>query len=146
MDLPSFLPAPLATDPGCPEMSAFVRPEKDVVLALALAAGTTVAAAAAQAGVCDRTARRKLQRPEFRRLVADLRGELVARALGRLADAMTRAADALAALLDTPDDRVRLRTARAVLSLGIRLRDSVDLSGRVRELEEELARAQEAAP
>jgi hypothetical protein len=127
-------------------MSAFVRPEKDVTLALALAAGASQADAARQAGLTDRTARRKLARPGFRRLVAELRGELIARALGRLADNMTRAADALAGLLDSDDDRLRLRTARALLSLGLRLRDSVDLSERVRELEEELAQKQEVTP
>ncbi|HEY1376613.1 MAG TPA: hypothetical protein VGF55_07455 [Gemmataceae bacterium] len=127
-------------------MSHSVASEKDVCLAAALAAGTPIGTAATQAGVSRRTVERKLARPDFRRLVADLRGELVARALGRLADTMTRAADALAALLDTPDDRVRLRTARAVLSLGVRLRDSVDLTERVHELEQDLARAQEAAP
>jgi hypothetical protein len=127
-------------------MSAFVRLEKDVTLALALAAGASQADAARQAGLTDRTTRRKLARPGFRRLVAELRGELIARALGRLADNMTRAADALASLLDSDDDRLRLRTARALLSLGLRLRDSVDLSERVRELEEELAQKQEVTP
>lgn len=127
-------------------MSHFVASEKDVSLAVALAAGGTVTAAAAAAGVNRRTAHRKLRSPEFRRLVADLRGELVGRALGRLADNMTRAADTLAGLLDDPDPRLRLRTARAVLTLGARLRDSVDLTDRVRDLEAELARTQEAAP
>jgi hypothetical protein len=125
-------------------MSQIDASEKDVVFALALASGTTTAAAAVQTGVSRRTLERRLAEPEFRRLVADLRGQLVARALGRLADTMTRAADALAGLLDTPDDRVRLRAARAVLSLGTRLRDSVDLTERVHELEQELARAQAA--
>ncbi|HEY1376629.1 MAG TPA: helix-turn-helix domain-containing protein [Gemmataceae bacterium] len=146
MDLPLALAVPLAPDLNCPKMSQNVPPEKDVVLAMALAAGFPQGEAAERVGVNRRTVYRKLRRPEFRRLVADLRGELVARALGRLADNMTRAADALAALLDTADDRVRLRTARAVISLGLRLRDSVDLTERVHDLEQDLARAQEVAP
>src|SRR5205814_1019551 len=127
-------------------MSRPVASEKDVNLALALASGAGTAAAAAKAGVSQRTVQRRLGSPDFRQLVADLRADLIARALGRLADNMTRAADALAGLLDDPDGRVRLRSARAVLTLGVRLRDSVDLTDRVRELEQEVARKQEVVP
>lgn len=127
-------------------MSPPVAPEKDVLIALALAAGDGTESAAGKTGVSQRTVQRKLGRPNFRRLVADLRGELIARALGRLADNMTRAADALAALLDCEDVRVRLRAIRALLSLGLRLRDSVDLTDRVRELETELERKQGVQP
>jgi F420-0:gamma-glutamyl ligase len=121
-------------------MSGFVRLEKDSTLAMALASGESVGAAAEQAGVTDRTVRRKLSDPEFRRQVADLRGELMSRALDRMTDNMTRAADVLAGLLDEQNPAVRLRAARSLLTLGLRLRDSIDLNNRIRDLEDELAR------
>jgi hypothetical protein len=124
-------------------MSPNVPPEKDVILALALASGLPVGAAAEQAGVDRRTVSRKLADPAFRRQVAEFRGELIATALGRLADNMTRAADAVAALLDAPEPGLRLRAARTLFSFGLRLRDSVDVGDRVRDLEAELARRQE---
>jgi hypothetical protein len=127
-------------------MSPNVGPEKDPLLALALASGVSTAAAADQTGISQRTVERRLADPAFRRQVAEFRGQLIATALGRLADNMTRAADAVAALLDAPDPGLRLRAARALFSFGLRLRDSVDLGDRVRELEAELARQQEVVP
>jgi hypothetical protein len=121
-------------------MSPNVPREKDVVLALALAAGTAVGAAAEQAGVDRRTASRKLADPALCRQVAEFRGQLIAAALGRLADNMTRAADAVTTLLDDPDPRLRLRAARILFNFGLRLRDAVDVGDRLRDLEAELAR------
>ena len=120
-------------------MSAFVRSGKDSALALALAGGSQAKDAVPQAGVTDRTIRRKLADPSFRRLVTDLRDELIGRALGRLADNMTLASDEIAALLKAENPALRLRAARAMLTFGLRLRDSVDLTDRVREIERDLA-------
>jgi hypothetical protein len=127
-------------------MSPNVGPEKDSLLALALASGQSTAAAAEQAGISQRTVERRLADPAFRRQVADFRGELLATALGRLADNLTRAADTVAALLDAPEPHHRLRAARTLFSFALRLRDAVDLGDRVRDLEAELARRQEALP
>jgi hypothetical protein len=121
-------------------MSGFVRLEKDSTLAMALASGESVGTAAEQAGVTDRTVRRKLATPEFRRQVAELRAELMSRALDHMTKNMTRAADVLAGLLDEQNPAMRLRAARSLLTLGLRLRDSIDLNDRIRDLEEELAR------
>jgi hypothetical protein len=88
-------------------MSQNVPPAKRTLLA----AGTPVGAAAEQAGVSRRTVERCLARPAFRRLVARFRGDMLATALGRLTDNMTRAADAVAALLDAPEPHIRLRAA-----------------------------------
>jgi len=59
---------------------------------------------------------------------------------------MTRATDSLVSLLDVNDPAVKLRAARTVLSLALRLRDSVDVSDRISELEAELARKQGVVP
>ena len=96
-----------------------------------------------RAGSTGRTIYRKLDDPAFRSLVAEYRDRLIATALGRIADAMTRGADVLAEMLESPKDHIRIRAARALISLGLRLRESVDLTARMREVELELARRQE---
>ena len=123
-------------------MSANVPSEKDVILTIALASGTTIDAAADQAEVCRKSVSRRLSDPEFRKFVIEYRDSIVAETLGKMASNMTRGADALAVLLDADDVKGRLR---AVHSLGMRLRDSVDLSECVRQLEEELDRKQGVA-
>jgi len=127
-------------------MSQNVAPAKRTLLALALAAGTPVGTAAEHAGISRKTVQRCLARPAFRRLVARLRGDRLAAALGRRTDNMTRAADTVAALLDAPEPHLRLRAARALMSLGLRFRDSVDVTDRIRDLERELARRQGIDP
>jgi hypothetical protein len=127
-------------------MSHNVAPGKKSLLAWALASGSSIAQAAEQFGISRRTVERHLARPAFRRRVARLRGELIANALGRMADNMTRAADTVSRLLDSDNPVVALRAARALLSLGLRLRDSVELADRIDQVENELARRQEIAP
>jgi hypothetical protein len=113
--------------------------EKDTTLALALASGTSIADAATKIGVCRQTVYRKLEEPDFARLVCEFRDKLIAVALGRIADNLTRAADALAGLLDSSEPHIRIRAARALFSMGVRLRDSLDLTARMRAVETELA-------
>jgi hypothetical protein len=117
-------------------MAAFGRGKGDDALALALASGQTLRDAAAAAGIGERTASRRWADPAFRRRVDELRADLVARALGRLADGMAEAADVLRALLaaGTPP-AVRLGAARSLLELGCRLRESVELEARLTALE-----------
>jgi hypothetical protein len=111
------------------------RRNADEALALALASGQTLRAGAAAAGVAERTATRRWADPAFRRRVGELRGELVGRALGRMADGMADAADVLRQLLAAQSESVRLGAARALLELGVRLRESVELESRLVELE-----------
>jgi hypothetical protein len=105
-------------------------------LALALASGQTVRAAADATGIGERTATRRWADPDFRRRVGELRGDMVQRALGRMADGMAEAAHVLRALLDasTPP-AVRLGAARTLLELGTKLRESVELEARIAALE-----------
>ena len=116
------------------------QPIDDSVLAMALASGATHVAAAQQAQTSERTVRRKLADPAFRALVGDYRNQLIAGALGRMAESMTRAADALVAMLDAPEAHIRVRAARSLLSLGVRLQDSVDTANRIQAVEVELER------
>ena len=112
------------------------RESADEALALAIAGGQTLRDAAASAGLSERTARRRWDDDAFRRRVAEMRGEMVNRALGQLADGSTEAAATLRSLLaDGTPPAVRLGAARALLELGSKLRESVELANRVDELE-----------
>jgi HEAT repeat protein len=52
-----------------------------------------------------------------------------------MTDGMTEAADQLRQLLAAESESVRLGAARALLELGVRLRESVDLEARIAALE-----------
>ena len=116
-------------------MAGSGRRNADEALALALATGQTLRGAAAANGIGERAATRRMADPAFRRRVGELRGEMVSRALGRMADGMADAADKLRELLAAESESVRLGAARALLELGTKLRESVELADRVDELE-----------
>ena len=104
-----------------------------------LAGGGTIAEAAADAGVDERTVYKwKADDPQFRARVCELRAEMVSRALGKLSDTMTRASDVLAALLASEDEDVRHRAAKAVIELALRVREQVDLDDRLAAVERAL--------
>jgi hypothetical protein len=111
------------------------RRNADEALALALATGQTLRDAAAAVGIGERTATRRWADAAFRRHVAELRGEMVARALGKMADGMSDAAGKLRELLAADSESVRLGAARALLELGAKLRETVELGSKVEELE-----------
>ena len=111
----------------------------DVSLAQALASGATVAEAARQAGIGERTAYRRLTNPAFRRRVAQIQHAMARRALGRMTEGMSLAAEKLLQLMNTEDHRIQLRAARTLLDLGPRLRDSVELEARLVDLEQQRA-------
>jgi transposase-like protein len=108
---------------------------KREAVALALASGKTAKAAAAECGVGERTVGLWLADDAFRRRVGALRGEMVARATGRMADGMTEAADQLRELLTAESESVRLGAARSLLELGVKLRESTELEERLADLE-----------
>lgn len=107
---------------------------------MALASGCTATAAAEQFGICRKTVHRLLAKPAFRRMIAKIRDQMMAAAVGRMADHMALAADALIHLLESADAAVRLRAARAILGLGLRLHDAIDVTQRLRALEDDLGR------
>lgn len=112
------------------------RRNADEALALALATGRTLRDAAGTSGVSERTAARRWADPAFRLRVSQLRGDMVQRSLGRMADGMGEAADVLRQLLAAESESVRLGAARSLLELGVRLRESVELERRLAELEQ----------
>jgi HEAT repeat protein len=67
-------------------------------------------------------------------------------ALGRVADGLTLASHKLLDLLDDPNPHVRLRAARTLFYISVKLRESVDTEDRLDEVERELARHKAVAP
>jgi hypothetical protein len=111
------------------------REGADLPLALALAMGKTIADAAVEAGISERTARRRLSSVKFRRKIHAIRSRMMERTLGQVVDGMSKAATTLLALLDSPSDQVRLAACRTFFESALRLRDQVELAGRLDELE-----------
>ena len=110
---------------------------KQEAAALALAAGRTQNEAARKCGAGERTIKTWVAtQPAFTRRIRELRAEMTARALGRLVDNMVSAADTLGYLSRKgKSESVRLAAARAVLELGSRLRETVELEERIAALE-----------
>jgi hypothetical protein len=105
-------------------------------LASLLAAGWTHARAARECRVGTTTLYRWLKDPAFRARVAELRTELVDRAIGRLADLMGhRAADTLEMLLGAKCDTVKLDSVKAVFELFLQTTNAADLKARIEALE-----------
>jgi hypothetical protein len=104
-----------------------------------LACGATVAAAAAQAGVSEATAYRRLAEPEFRRRLQALRADMVQRTAGTLTAAANEAVRTLLELLKgAAPPAARLGAARAVLELGMKVRETAELEQRLAALEEQV--------
>jgi hypothetical protein len=113
------------------------KPEGET-LVLALACGATVEAAARQANVSDRTVYRRLKSPKFRAQVREARSEMVKRAAGMLTAAAGESVRTLLSLQkESVAPAVRLGAARAVLELGIKVREMVELEARIGALEEQ---------
>ena len=108
----------------------------DARLVAELAGGATVAEAARTAGMSEATAYRRLREDGVKRQVAEARSEMLSRAVSRLTSASVEAVEALRGLLGSEMDFARLGAARAILELGCRLREQLDLAERVAALEQ----------
>jgi transposase len=104
-------------------------------VAILLARGVSVTAAAEKSGVGRRTITRWLAEHEFQGEIQRLRSELMNRATAQVAGTMTRAATRLRKLLASTDEQVALRAARAILELGPKLRDAGEIEDRLTKLE-----------
>src|SRR5262245_50708566 len=105
-------------------------------VALLLAGGSSVRAAARRARVGERTIHRWLREDQaFRDLVFTSRNRLFERALARLSQLGGKAARVLGKLLDDEDARVRLQAAKTILDSGKTLLEFFDLTKRIEALE-----------
>jgi hypothetical protein len=120
-------------------MAGSGRSQADAVLAGHLAAGLPFAQAAQKAGVSERTARRRLKVPAFRKQVEELKSEAVGRAVSILGRTMSSAAVELAKLLKSADEKTRLQAAKEIIGLGLKARLQTDLERRMDDVEALLA-------
>jgi hypothetical protein len=112
------------------------RKKNEDSLLLALACGATVEAAARQCDLSDRTIYRRLKEPAFRTRLQEVRADMVRRSAGMLTAAAASAVTTLLALQkDSVPPAVRLGAARAVLEIGIKVREMADLEARIAALE-----------
>jgi hypothetical protein len=112
-------------------------PAGEEELILAVAGGAGVREAAEQAGVDERTARRRLADADFRRAVSQARGRMFDAARGRLAGLASKAVETLERLMESDQPSVALGAAKAVSELGPRLRESTEFEERINRLEED---------
>jgi hypothetical protein len=111
---------------------------KQEAAAVALASGCTIEVAARECSAAVRTIKTWLADvPEFRQRIDGLRADMTKQALGRLVDSMTSAADTLGYLSrKAKSENVRLNAARAVLEMGVKMRETVELEERLAALEQ----------
>ncbi len=115
------------------------RRKADEIFMLALACGATVEAAAQKAGISRATAYRRLQDPEFRSRLQEVRSDMVNRAAGTLTAASTEAIKTLLSLQQPAvPPATRLGAARSILEIGIKMREVADIDERLKALEERM--------
>lgn len=86
-------------------------------LALSVATGSSVKAAAESAGCSARQGYRYSAKPEFRARVSELRAEITSNAVGTLTTGASEAAATLRELLDASQEpSTRLQAAKAILA------------------------------
>src|SRR5438270_14078597 len=98
--------------------------------AVALATGKNVRESAKAAGIGERTLHRWRADPAFCRQVADLKTEMFGQTMGRLTDLSVQAANVLGELLKANGDKTRLQAAQAIITLGVRMKEFVEMSER----------------
>jgi hypothetical protein len=122
------------------------RQPADEALLTALACGATVENAARAAGISPRTAHRRLADPAFQQRVQAARADMVQRAAGLLTAAALEAVKTLLNLQQTHvSAAVRLSAARAILDMGMKLREAADFETRLTELERRVAEQEGSA-
>jgi hypothetical protein len=123
------------------------RKRGEEVLLTALACGATVEGAADKAGLSVRTVYRRLADPDFQARLRRERAEWARRIAGLLTAASPGSVRTLVELQGpTAPAATRLGAARAVLGLGLKLREESDLADRVAQLERRLGEVGGAVP
>ncbi len=111
------------------------RKKNEDQLLLALACGATVEAAARQCSLSERTVYNRLAEVEFQTRLDQIRADMVQRSSGMLTAAASEAVRTLLALVKDSTPAVRLGAARAILEIGMKIRQMVELEVRMGELE-----------
>src|SRR4051812_47799000 len=110
--------------------------QADDQLLLSLACGATAEQAAAKCGVSVRTVYRRLDDPEFTRRLRELKAEMVQRTAAALSAAGMEGVKTLLELIKPPNTGpTRLGAAKAMLEVGVKLRELAELEDRLAALE-----------
>jgi transposase-like protein len=113
-------------------------------VALALASGKTVRAAAKACQVGETTVYTWLREPSFRLLVSETRGELFDQAVGALVKLANAAAAGLGKLLKSKNENIKLGACRSVLENSMRARDLAEFEQRLLSVERWKAEREQA--
>ena len=119
---------------------------KDSELIRLLAQGLSQIKAAEQLGISDRTIRRRINDPEFRRRLSEARREIQAESWSTMMGLQEKAGQVLESMLESPDEKVRLAAAKYVFDMGSRIRKeqiNEETLERVNALAETIAAAEE---
>jgi hypothetical protein len=121
-----------------PQTSGFPA-KKDKAAAL-LASGLTMRAVAKKLGVNERTIHTWRADPEFLKLVTDYQSKMIARSLGRLSNAASKAVQTLIDCLKSNEsDSVKVRAAMGILDQLVKMRELTNHEQRLTELERRIA-------
>src|SRR4051794_28215644 len=109
------------------------RHYSDDVLVANLLAGRAVKDAAAQSGVSERTAHRRLRNPSFRRRLADARADRVCQAADALTASSLQAIKTLESIHQSAEAPFKDRVAAAakIIDALVRLREAADQEQRL---------------
>jgi hypothetical protein len=121
------------------EQSTAAWSPKQERVALLIAAGRSIKAAAVEADCGERTVHTWLEDPRYRTLVSELRHRMLDEAVGTLAEATNEAVGMLRKLLDEGNSSVRLRAALGILEAAVRMRRHVEFEARILRLEQDTA-------
>jgi hypothetical protein len=108
----------------------------------ALLCQPTLPAAAAEAGVSERTLRTWLRQPDFAEAFARARREYLEVAISRMQRAAGAAATKLMSLLDAAEDGIALRAALGIIDRAVKGCETLDILVRVKALEDAAKRGQ----
>jgi hypothetical protein len=115
------------------------KKKADDGLVLALACGASPEGAAQKTGLSLRTVYRRLAEPMFRQRVEQVRAEMVRRTAGMFTAAGMGALKTFTTLQESASsEAVRLGAARAIIELGCKLRQAVEMNERMAALEARL--------
>jgi hypothetical protein len=111
-----------------------------------MACGSSPQVAATKAGISKRTAQRRTKDPVFKQQLEALRAEIRQRAVGVVTATMLESIKTLVTLQgELYPPAVRLGAARALLEIGMKIREQEDLAKRVLDLLQQLRAAVPAA-
>jgi molybdenum-dependent DNA-binding transcriptional regulator ModE len=110
------------------------------VLALGLARGLTIAGAAKDARMSERTAFRRMQDADFQQRVADIRRGMLEGAMAIATTNCQQLIEVIVGMATNPEEQsgIRLKAAVEGLKAGQNLREEIETSARLKKIEEAL--------